>query len=123
MSIISQLPVHAAPTNVNKSLRMDKRFGVIQVGKDLIKVDVLIQLEQVITEIQGDDEPIVEVKFDFFCEWQGEIYNCSGRAVPRQMTLPAKKWLYSAANRLDISADAVRNSAQLSKPWVDVKQP
>lgn len=123
MSIISQLPVADAPTNVNKSLRMDKRFGVIQVGKDLIKVDVLIQLEQVITEIQGDDEPIVEVKPSFFCEWQGEIYNCSGKAVPRQMTLPAKKWLYGLANRLDISADAVRNSAQLSKPWVDVKQP
>ena len=122
MSIIAQLPVADAPTNVNKSLRMDKRFGVIQVGNDLIKVPFLIQLEQVLLDVQGDDEPIVEVKPDFFCEWDGELYKCIGKRVPTGLELAGDKWLYTLANLLGISAAEVQNNSQLNKPWINIKQ-
>lgn len=124
MSIIAQLPVAEAPTNVYSSLTMDKRFGLIEDGKDLVKVPFLIQLEQVIRQVKNDPDadPVVEVHPSFFCEWEGKIHKCTGRRVPTGLELPGDKWLYTLANILGISADEVKNNSQLNKPWINIKE-
>jgi hypothetical protein len=86
------------------------------------KVPVLIQLEQVIRNVQGDPKPVVEVHPSFFCEWQGEIYKCTGKRVPTGLELPGDRWLYTLKNLLGISVQEVQDSSQLSEPWIKINE-
>ena len=122
MSIISQLPVVDMPTNVNSTLTMDKRFGVIQVGDDLIQVPMHIILGQTITEIQNSDEPLVEVPIEgFFAEWKGELHNCRGKRVPRLFVANAKTWQSDIARATGVKFSNVPTMCALKEPWKRAK--
>ena len=120
-SIIASLPVVEAPKGVNSSLAMNNRFGVVQVGKEYVKVDAQLFFAHVVTEVKGDPLPISEIKVSAYCSLDGELYTCSGRFSPHGMVIPTNLWLSTLRYKLGCNAEQLIAMSFHNSPWNSIK--
>jgi|TARA_Y100000361_G_C11160476_1_gene346964 hypothetical protein len=118
---ISQLQVSSMPADVNRSLTMDRRFGLIKHGEDYLAVETHTFLEQTIVPVP-DSDPLVDITFHTFCLYEGELYKCRGRKSLSGLTVDATEWK-SAIKRVTSQWPDATNTDNvfLSKAWKKVK--